>query len=302
MSGQNYRYHLKQHFFLFNHKKGALLHPVLLFAGATLLLVLLFEAFKYSNLWANMALAAGNTLHFCEFNHEDLVIKQIANTWSNLAYLLVGFILISIGVKDHLFQERHQLNNFIARHPGFTFLLGIAMIYLFFGSFFYHASLTKTFQLLDVGGIYAVVIALLCYNFFRAFPSFHFKNQQYKSHYLILSIGILLNILVLVEIHKWNINTVFPILIVGLLLLHVINMRHKNLAKNYTSYIWLASSSMAVAAALWILDRTNILCSPTSIFQGHAFWHMLTALAVLMTYLSYRTEVISEEIAVPLKS
>ena len=74
-------------------------------------------------------------------------------------------------------------------------------------------------------------------------------------------------------------------------------MRHKNLAKNYTAYIWMAASSMAVAAALWILDRTNVLCSPTSIFQGHAFWHMLTAVAVLMTYLSYRSEIIAEEVA-----
>ena len=50
---------------------------------------------------------------------------------------------------------------------------------------------------------------------------------------------------------------------------------------------------MSVAATLWILDRSNVLCNPTSIFQGHALWHILTAVAVLTTYLSYRTETFS---------
>jgi hypothetical protein len=288
------RQQVKQHFFLYNHKKGALLHPFMLFVGAGMLLILTIELFKNIDLWSNMASAAGNTLHFCEHNRADSVIKQFANTWSNLAYLLVGFLLFSIGFKDHIYAERHQLNNFIARHPGFTFLLGGAMLYLFAGSFLYHASLTRTFQIMDVGGIYAVVIALLCYNIFRAFPSIKMNEKKYRTHYAILGLGILLNILVLVEVYKWNINTVFPVIIIVLLVLNILNLRLKNAAKNYSSYISLAAISMAVAATLWILDRTNILCSPTSLLQGHAFWHILTALAVLMTYLSYRTEIIDE--------
>lgn len=292
---QEYNHQIKSHFYLFNHKRGAILHPILLFAAVSILLYSLFEIFKSLDLWNAMALAGGNTLHFCEFNRNDLIIKQIANTWSNLAYLFVGFILLSIGLKDHLFKKRHELNNLIARHPGFTVMLGVALIYLFIGSFFYHASLTRTFQILDVAGIYAVVIAMLAYNIFRAFPTIRLKQNRKLTHKAILAIGLVLNIFVVVEVYKWNINVVFPILIGLLLVFNILHLKNKKVTQHYVRYVWLAISSMSVAGTLWILDRSNVLCNPTSIFQGHALWHILTAMAVLMTYLSYRTETFSTE-------
>ena len=234
---REYHSQIKSHFYLFNHKRGALIHPILVFTICCLLLYALFEIFKSVDIWNTMARAGGNTLHFCEFNREDLVIKQIANTWSNLAYLLVGFILLSIGFKDHLYKERHQLGNLIARHPGFTILLGVALIYLFVGSFFYHASLTRTFQILDVGGIYAVVLALLSYNVFRTFPKIKSKKRTQLTHKTILAIAILLNVFVVVEVYKWNINVVFPILIGLLLVLNIIHLVKKTSKQNYIVYI-----------------------------------------------------------------
>ena len=31
--------------------------------------------------------------------------------------------------------------------------------------------------------------------------------------------------------------------------------------------------------AVWILDKTHILCNPLSLFQGHAVWHVISAYA-----------------------
>ena len=51
-----------------------------------------------------------------------------------------------------------------------------------------------------------------------------------------------------------------------------------------------AAASCAAAATIWILDRSDVLCMPTSIFQGHALWHLLCALAIFLLYFYYRSE------------
>jgi hypothetical protein len=48
--------------------------------------------------------------------------------------------------------------------------------------------------------------------------------------------------------------------------------------------------SLAVGFAIWILDTTKIVCAPTSLLQGHALWHVLTAVSAGLLYLYYRSE------------
>ena len=60
----------------------------------------------------------------------------------------------------------------------------------------------------------------------------------------------------------------------------------------FTNYLWAAYSIMLLAGIIWVLDRTNVVCSPDSIFQGHALWHMLTAASIFFIYLYYRSGVV----------
>ena len=45
-----------------------------------------------------------------------------------------------------------------------------------------------------------------------------------------------------------------------------------------------------LSLSVWILDRQDVLCDPTSIFQGHALWHILNAIVLFFIYLHYRAE------------
>lgn len=290
MNYNNLSRELKSHFHLSNHSKHAILHPIWLTLGVTLMLVVAYELFKYVDIWQTWMIAGGNSFHFCELNKEGMAIKQSSNTWSNLGYLLVGFILFSVGIKDHLHQGRSEVTNLMAKHPGFTILLAVAVIWLFIGSFFYHASLTLSFQKMDVTGIYAILLALFFYNLFKAFPSIKIKGQTISSHYVLLGAAIVLNIVFFVEIWKWNVNVVFPIMMGMLFLLNLYSIKNSNVQKIHKKYILWSALTMVAAASLWILDRTNVMCSPTSVFQGHALWHILTALAILFIYFYYRTE------------
>ena len=45
-----------------------------------------------------------------------------------------------------------------------------------------------------------------------------------------------------------------------------------------------------LAFAIWILDQTRTVCAPESLWQGHAAWHLLGAVAVGFSYAYYRSE------------
>jgi hypothetical protein len=47
-------------------------------------------------------------------------------------------------------------------------------------------------------------------------------------------------------------------------------------------------AAFAVAMAAWVLDNSHIWCTPTSSIQGHAFWHVLGALATAGVFAYYR--------------
>ncbi|MCP4122453.1 MAG: ceramidase [Bacteroidetes bacterium] len=290
MINKNFREKLKQHFYLLNHSRNAFFHPFLIAVVISFSLWGIYEAFKYVDVWGSWLGAGGNSAHFCELNRWDMLIVQPSNTWSNMGYLIVGLVLISIGLKDHYFKERKQLNNLIARHPAFTILIGVAMIHLFIGSFFYHASMTLAFQKMDITGIYAVIIALFTYNAFKAFPFIKIGNKTQSSHTILISLGIALNTIFFIEIWKWNVNIVFPVLILSLLALNIINMKRHIILNMYKKYLFSSLATMFVGITIWILDRSNVMCMPESIFQGHALWHLLTATSVLFIYFYYRSE------------
>ena len=281
---------IKEHFYLLNHSRKAFSHPVIISLIIGLALWGVYEAFKYVDIWSTWMGAGGNSSHFCELNRWEMLIIQPSNTWSNFGFLIVGLILISVGIKDHYFKGRHKINNLIAKHPAFTILIGVALIHLFIGSFFYHASMTLAFQKMDITGIYAVLIALFTYNAFKAFPLIKIGNRIRSSHKILIGFGIALNIVFFVEIWKWNINIVFPVLILSLFALNFINMRRKTIKKMYKQYLTSSALTMLAAATIWILDRSDVICMPTSIFQGHALWHLLCALAILFLYFYYRSE------------
>jgi hypothetical protein len=45
-----------------------------------------------------------------------------------------------------------------------------------------------------------------------------------------------------------------------------------------------------VAFTIWNLDQHGTLCTPDSLFQGHAVWHLLGATSLWLTFLYYRSE------------
>lgn len=286
-----------ERFHLYNHKRWTLIGPFFYSFGLLLITYLLYEGYKHFDLWSNMQIAMGNTFHFCEHNRFGQSVVQPSNTWSNIGYFTVGLLFLSLGVKDHFYEKRKQVTHFLARYPGFSILLGVSTLYLFVGSFMYHASVTRFFQKIDQTGIYFVITALMSYNIFKLFPFFKYKDKEVSTHYIILVSAVVLNVLFYTVLWKVNINVLFPILIFAFFVINILNIRKYKGSVNYLGYLKAAFLTLMAAAFVWILDRNHIGCVPTSVFQGHALWHLLTASSLFFIYFFYRGERISEAIS-----
>jgi hypothetical protein len=57
-------------------------------------------------------------------------------------------------------------------------------------------------------------------------------------------------------------------------------------------WLWRAAGALGLAFLIWVLDITKTVCSPESMLQGHALWHVLCALAGWHLYRYYESEVV----------
>lgn len=267
----------------------AFILPAILFVLCCLATVAYYNFFQFNNLWSGWNVAMGNAFQYCEQNRMEQLIRQPANTWSNLGYFIVGLIALTIGIHDLKYAERRQSHNFLVRHPLFSILFGISALYVFVGSFLFHASLTRTFQHLDQAGLYSVIVMVLTFNLYKIFPLIRIKGKYKSSHALMMAFAVGFNYLIFTKLWLININVLFPILILIAFGSSVCYLIFISKEHYFTKYLWMAFITLLLGAIIWILDRTNVVCNPESIFQGHAMWHLFTAASMLIIYFYYRS-------------
>ena len=280
---------LRTRFYLERLHVKAFFLPAFVFVISTFSLSLYYYLFQYTDFWEKWHVASGNTFHFCEMNRMDELVRQPSNTWSNLGYFLVGLFTLTLGIHDLKYAERKKSDNFLVRYPVFSLMFGASAIYLFVGSFFYHASLSRFFQKLDQAGMYSIVIMILVFNLYKIFPLIRLGGKFRSSHALMVGFAVALNYLIYHNLFKVDINILFPSLVTIVFLTSCYYLLFVSKEHYFTNYLWAAVSILVLAAIIWILDRTDTVCNPESIFQGHALWHLFTAASILFTYLYYRS-------------
>jgi len=279
--------------FLDRHNLKSYLFPLIIFFIVSVGLVITYQLLRFVNLWAGMPYAGNNALEFCEINRFCEAVVQPANTWSNLGFLFVGLFCLFVGINDAKTRSP-EIPNLMVRYPMFSILIGLSCLYLFLGSFLYHASLTHTFQMLDITGMYAVALSFLAYIIFRFMPTRYAKRKSKfrSSHHLIIPLVMLLNLLFLGGMWQVNVNVLFPIILLIIFSLTIYYNRSYNLKKQlpYQRFAHLSIIIGVIAFICWILDRQDVWCNPDSLLQGHAIWHILCATSILFLYLSFRVE------------
>lgn len=192
-----------------------------------------------------------------------MVPQQPVNTYSNLAYVAGGSLLIFL------------LNTLPA------YIISLALLYLCVGSSLYHATSTRWGGSLDVSGIYAVFSALTVYAasththfndsivafamFVVAFLAGYFLRYRFRGS-MAIKVGIFLVITYAILI--WNILKA--------------NLPLAN------GYLITSLALFVVAFLVWTMDKKRFF--PLHRW-GHGFWHIFTAAAItILFYGIYATQ------------
>lgn len=203
-------------------------------------------------------------LQFCE-RPLCAWIREPANTWSNLSYILIGLWLI------------HQAKKQDTPH---TSLLGIYSIILGFMSFFYHASGTFIGEVLDFSSMFLLSSFCLSSSLTR------FYDWDYKSLRMISVSTVAISACLLVLFQSIGVE-LFALQLFGTLIFEYLIYKQKKEKTQYKPLLWFMVS-FTVAYIVWQLDHKHIVCYPDFHWiNGHAIWHILTAVGIYFIFKYY---------------
>jgi hypothetical protein len=202
---------------------------------------------------------------------------QPQSVYSNLYYVLVGLLVIGFAR-----LPASGRNNLMLRRPSYTVGYGLAAIAAGLSSWFYHFSFTQVGRWFDYMGMYAFAGYALLYNLVRLRG---WSGKAFAGLYAAL-LAVWGTVWIIAPDTK---RYLFVGLILGMILSEVLVLRLRK-PSIQISYFYAALFSFAVAGAANLLDESGMICTPTSWWQWHAFWHFATALAMGLLYLYYRSE------------
>ena len=234
--------------------------------------------------WAGMKISqSALTVEYCEFNHVHRFFHQPINTYSNLAYFFLGVLILQIAQVDYKQQGKPSLNR-LENFPLLSALMGLCFVYLGFGSAFFHASLTYAGQRVDMNATYSIMLTLVGIALYHIGHRMRLTPGQKSIWILVLLvlIGSFFKIALLVSSSR-----LVPALILALNVLMFINYFQFRKERSF-SLILLSFVLIVIAIKIRTLDVQKVGCDPHSFLQGHAVWHVLTALSSFCSYSFFR--------------
>lgn len=266
-----------------NHYVRVIFWPLIntFFIGFFLWLILqIGEQVRWENVLAPV------TNQFCEIDHGG-ALKQPYNVFTNLAYILIGFVILQLGLFD---LQNPKPHNFLVRFPLFSILLGCSSIYVGLGSVFYHASLTALSQSIDGSGVMACFLLPTFYMTFRLWSHVNIKKSAVfilRTYRMVVLFFILINTLLFIfEAPHRLVGHILAVYTTFIMLFT--NFKYK--LKFQWKYFFFSLIFIILGKTLWELDMQRVLCGYNDLLNFHAIWHICSSLSVLFIYLLFRTE------------
>lgn len=252
---------------------------VIPWALAAVLLGAFFVAGAFG--WPGEFVGAGGM--FCEAFGASWV-RQPANTWSNL-----GFVAAGLWMANHAaagFRTKMPAGNLFMQSRSMPFVYAALVIFIGPGSMTLHASG-------HAWGHTADVLAMLIYIMFPiAWSATRLAGGGERLFWWIY----LPSTLALAVPHAFGILpfsgiVLYAVLIPTALALEAALHLRRRICARRLSFMLGAAGCFALALLIWGLSLTGApFCDPTSLLQGHAFWHLLCAAATVCIFLAYAKE------------
>jgi len=233
--------------------------------------------------WFGTAKWGSGAGEFCEAFRPGL-IKQPANTWSNLGFIIAGLTIAWLLMRG-TFSQNH---NSITQNPVYGTFYASIVVFLGPGSMAMHASGG------DLGGFFDMLSMYLVASFTVAYASGRFFKL--KPIYFAGIFIALLAFCIWADGQPYHIildffgDTVFLILIVVTIVIEAMNSLIRKVQHD-KRWALAAVGSLALAFLIWDVSGTGAsLCDPHSLMQGHAIWHILDAVAAFCMFIFYASE------------
>jgi hypothetical protein len=256
-----------------------------------LLLIGLTHYFRGDNIWQGWVESRGlRQATYAERIYFDQVFRTQANTWSNLAYVLVGLYALALGRFDQRARTAEG-RGYLRDTPALSFLFGAACCYLGFGSGLFHASLTRWGQQLDVAGMYPPLLSCLAIQVGRGLRGAQRRWGWAWTPPVAWLVSLVLLVSGLLYYYKWSMSASL-VLTTLILSLTALTLADIIFARRALSFRWpgLAAGSLGLAVMCRQLDVAGKFSGPDTWLQGHAFWHILTAVSLACLYAYHRSE------------
>lgn len=217
--------------------------------------------------WYDLSEMRLPNVDWCEAQRCGVVVEP-ANTWSNLAYVAVGLTLLWLARDSKSAHLR---------------FFGPAAILVGLCSGIYHASYTFALQVFDFFAMYVFCYLLITVNLRRLH---RLSADLWWRRYWQLVVGTTVATvgIDLLEIPIQGIVFVLILTIVG-----TEAWARRRDPRGSLRFFFLALACLVAAATFSALDVSRTWCDPEHPFlQGHAIWHVLSALSLLAAYFHYR--------------
>jgi hypothetical protein len=256
----------------------------------TLLLVILYFIYRDTDVWMILSDTPLRTKHGFNEAVYGSIYRQRANTLSNLAYVLVGLYVIAYAWWDYR-RPTKETDPYAVQHPALMALFGVACIELGIGSGLMHAAMTSWGHKLDVLGMVSVLFTLAALHFARWIPSIRVGGRPWPTWPVLGFLAVVISIYVVLNLSNFGSGNSAYAALIGIFVASAV--LEGVYGKTSRQHRWrvLALVSLALAFYIWNLDRAGRFSSPDSWFQGHAIWHVLTAVTLGSAANFYRTEV-----------
>jgi len=230
---------------------------------------------------------------FCEVIRGGTV-RQVANTWSSLAFVLVAFWVLGVALCDRNASKisngagsldgmrRTRGPSVMSARPVYPVVFAFALCVVGLGSAFYHASLTFAGQFVDVFGMYLIGTFVLVYNVGRLRPM---TDSVAVGAYLLLNVVLGTALYAVPVLRRYA----FAVVLLAALAVEY-RVGRRDGTQSDVRYLVGALAALVAAFAVWVLDITRVVCQAESVVQGHAVWHMLGAVACGGVFAYYRSE------------
>jgi hypothetical protein len=242
-----------------------------------LLMVVLDKTFPQGgSIWRDWVTEHSTLVYFCEPATVEALFRQKVDTYSNLGFFFGAMLLYAFARAD----RRTEGIGFATVHPIWSFWYGSAMLVTFLGSTFFHASLTRSGEALDLAGVYAAVLLPGFFNLHRIGTLW--KRQRIAAFPFLLVWGI---VWITSSLLIFTVSS--RVIVLAALLLIGISGFVLWLRVHPRKGWWFAGSSILVtgiAATFFVFDIRKVGCDPQSWYQAHALWHLLSCAAALTYY------------------